>query len=142
MIDIDDIHKICGKYNIKNYSINSDGSIDVVGDVLLGNMYLKEIPLKFNKVIGNFDCSDNELTSLNNCPIEVGGWFSCSYNHLTSLESLPKNHKYELFKCYENPLKSLYGFKQNYNILYCDNKRILIKKHKRKIKIEDLLKKF
>lgn len=55
MIDIDDIHKICGKYK-KNYSINSDGSIDVVGDVLLCDMYLEEILIKFNNVSGYFNC--------------------------------------------------------------------------------------
>lgn len=28
-----DIHSICKKYGIKNYSINEDGSIDVDGNV-------------------------------------------------------------------------------------------------------------
>ena len=139
MIDIDNIHKICRKYYIMNYSINSDGSIDVVGDVLLCDIYLKEIPLNFNKVSGHFDCSDNELTSLKNCPIEVGEYFNCNNNKLTSLENAPT--KSLTFDCFGNPLKSLYGFKQNYNILYCNNKRKLIKKHKRKIKIENLLNK-
>ncbi len=139
MIDIDNIHKICRKYYIMNYTINLDGSVDINGDVLLCDMYLKEIPLKFNKVSGHFDCSDNELTSLKNCPIEVGEYFNCNNNKLTSLENAPT--KSLTFDCFGNPLKSLYGFKQNYNILYCNNKRKLIKKHKRKIKIENLLNK-
>ena len=32
-----DIDSICRKYNIRNYIINSDGSIDVDGDVNLYN---------------------------------------------------------------------------------------------------------
>ena len=31
------IHDICKRYNIKNYTINPDGSIDVNGDVDLYN---------------------------------------------------------------------------------------------------------
>ena len=34
------IHDICKKYNIKNYSINTDGSIDVDGNVDLSNQKL------------------------------------------------------------------------------------------------------
>ncbi len=32
-MNIQKIHNICKKYDIENYSINSDGSIDVDGDV-------------------------------------------------------------------------------------------------------------
>ena len=35
-----EIHKICKSYEIENYSINSDGSIDVDGDVRLPNKKL------------------------------------------------------------------------------------------------------
>ncbi len=31
----EDIDKICKKYSIKNYTINTDGSIDVDGDMLI-----------------------------------------------------------------------------------------------------------
>ena len=99
MIDIDNIHKICRKYYIMNYTINLDGSVDVKGDVLLCDMYLKEIPLKFNKVSGHFDCSDNELTSLKNCPNKVNKYFRCSYcPKLESLEGCPKKVS-EVFYC-------------------------------------------
>ena len=42
-----DIDSICKKYNITNYTINSDGSIDVDGDVNLSNRGLTKLPLKF-----------------------------------------------------------------------------------------------
>jgi hypothetical protein len=86
----DEIDQVCKKYKIRNYSINSDGSIDVDGDVLF-DAFLTLLPsmLKFNKVSGNFDCSGNELISLVGCPTEVGGDFYCTNNRLTSLEGCP-----------------------------------------------------
>ncbi len=77
-----EIHKICKSYEIENYSINSDGSIDVDGDVRLPNKKLIKLPIKFNKVSGSFDCSWNNLISLENSPIEVGGDFICDLNRL------------------------------------------------------------
>ncbi len=90
---ISDIDTICKKYNITNYTINVDGSIDVDGDVDLTNLNLKlsNLPLKFNKISGDFHCYDSELTSLKGCPKSVGGNFSCDSNELTSLEGCPKS---------------------------------------------------
>jgi hypothetical protein len=56
-----EIHDICKKYNITNYTINSDGSIDVNGSVYLNDKNLTELPLKFNKVSGYFYINDNKL---------------------------------------------------------------------------------
>ena len=82
-MSVEEIHLICGKYNIKNYTINSDGSIDVEGNVNLYNTNLTKIPLKFNKVSGYFDISSNKLTSLEGSPREVYSYFDCSNNFLT-----------------------------------------------------------
>jgi hypothetical protein len=83
------ISLICEKYGIENYTINSDGSIDVNGNVFLYKKGLTELPLTFNKVTGNFDCGSNNLTTLKGCPRWIGGGFSCYDNHLTSLEFSP-----------------------------------------------------
>jgi hypothetical protein len=87
--DQNKIKRICEKYNITNYTINDDGSIDVNGNVDLDQYGLKRIPVVFNKVTGWFDCSDNNLTTLKGSPLWVGGWFSCRVNNLTSLEFSP-----------------------------------------------------
>ena len=84
-----EIHKICWKYNIRNYTINPDGSIDVDGDVLLSHKDLTKLPLTFNKVKYLFDCSSNHLTTLEGAPKEVGRSFDCSFNYLTSLKYVP-----------------------------------------------------
>ena len=66
-----EIHKICNELDIKFYTINQDGSIDVLGNVSIVKYKLNDIPIKFNKVSGYFYCGGMNLTSLNNCPIEV-----------------------------------------------------------------------
>jgi hypothetical protein len=83
------ISLICEQYNIINYTVNPDGSIDVVGDVNLSFNDLTELPLVFNKVTGYFDCGMNKLTTLKGCPRYVGDYFSCINNQLTSLEFSP-----------------------------------------------------
>ena len=83
------IHEICKQYEIENYTINGDGSIDVNGEVNLCFNDLTELPLIFNKITGDFDCGNNRLTSLKGSPRWVGGYFNCSLNNLTSLEFSP-----------------------------------------------------
>ena len=78
------------KYNIVNYTINNDGTIDVDGDVDLSFSLLGEIPFKFNKVEGNFYCFRNKLKSLEGCPNYIGGAFNCSFNELISLKGCPE----------------------------------------------------
>ena len=101
------IKKICKRYNITNYTINGDGSIDVFGDVDLSFKNLIEFPLTFNKVTGYFYCNNNKLTSLKGCPRWVGGFF-CSNNNLTSLEFSP-DYVDELFYCIHNDLTDNYS---------------------------------
>ena len=103
-----DIDSICERYGITNYTIRPDGVVDVDGGVHLYSKNLTKLPLKFGKVSGAFDCSDNELTSLSGCPSEVGGRFDCSNNKLTSLEHCPSEVG-GYFNCSYNKLISLYG---------------------------------
>jgi hypothetical protein len=84
------IHDICKQYNITNYTVNTDGSIDVNGLVWLSDKGLTELPLNFNRVAGYFSCSSNNLTSLKGCPRWIGGFFNCSVNNLTNLEFSPE----------------------------------------------------
>lgn len=92
---------------IDDYYINEDGSIDVDGNVKFSEKmdFVKELPLKFNKVSGDFDCSKLSLESLKGSPIEVGGTYDCSYNQLSKLEHLPKKAGCFVF---DNTVESLY----------------------------------
>ena len=100
--------EICRKYNIKNYTINPDGSIDVDGDVDLYGKGLTELPLRFNKVSGNFCCYVNKLTTLKGSPKWVGDGFFCFENYLTSLEFGPE-YVGGYFGCTDNDLTDLIG---------------------------------
>ena len=87
-----DIEAWCNEMDIQNYTINSQGEIDVNGDVDLAGKDFKELPYKFGKVGGCFDIGANkDLISLKNCPNEVGWYFSCGFcPKLDSLEGCPK----------------------------------------------------
>ena len=76
-------------YNVENYTINDDLSVDVAGDVNLSGMGLSSIPIKFGIVVGNFNCNYNRLSSLESCLISVCGNFNCSYNNLQNLIGCP-----------------------------------------------------
>jgi hypothetical protein len=104
---VDSIESICKRYNIENYTINEDGSIDVDDDVRIYGFPITKLPLKFGRVTGYFDCRNNQLTSLEGSPKEVGGSFYCAENQLTSLEGSPKVVR--SFGCYNNQLTNLIG---------------------------------
>ena len=90
--NIENIKAWCDEMKIKNYIINSQGEIDVDGNVDLEGIDITELPYKFRRVIGYFSvrCCEN-LTSLKNCPTYIGRSFNCSYcSQLDSLEGCPK----------------------------------------------------
>jgi len=76
------IESICQEYDIQNYTINSDGTVDVDGIVDLSRRNLSKLHLKFGRVTGNFYCYNNKLTTLEGCPKVVGGEFYCYDNPL------------------------------------------------------------
>ena len=95
-----EVHNLCMKYNINNYTINDDMSISVEGDVNLPHKNLKSLPIKFKEVGGYFYCYNNQLTSLEYCPETVDGDFSCSNNQLTSLKYCPETVGGDFFCSY------------------------------------------
>jgi hypothetical protein len=117
------IRKICKEYKIKNYTINNDLSIDVDDSVGFFSEGLVKMPLKFNRVSGNFNCSSNYLTSLLGCPQWVGSDFACSGNKIDSLEFFPKFIGGGIY-VYNNKLTSLKGIPKNINYIDCDNNKI------------------
>ena len=82
----------------------------VIGFVCLDGGKWTEIPewLKNVEISESFDCSGNELTSLKNCPQNIGGSFYCLDNKLISLEGCLKFVGLN-FYCSRNQLTSLEG---------------------------------
>jgi len=121
-----EIKDLCSKYDIENYQIRDDGSIDVDGDVDLYNLGdLKQLPLTFNEV-GYFDCVSNNLTTLEGVPKKVHGNFRCGFNKLTSLEYSPEIVE-GIFRCeFNSHITSLEGLENTYiggilNVEVCKN---------------------
>lgn len=114
------------KYHIKNYFLNAHElygyTVSVFGSVLLSQKQLTHIAVKFDYVYGYFDCSHNNITSLEGCPKFVENTFDCSYNQLSSLQHAPLEVKRD-FICSYNQLTSLIDGPQHIygNIECCHN---------------------
>jgi hypothetical protein len=77
-------------------------------DIKLSNKDLTKLPKDLSKeVVGGFDCSYDQLTSLKGAPKKVNGFFNCNYNRLTTLEGGPK-YIGRWFSCEDNPNLSLF----------------------------------
>jgi len=95
---------------VGSYKINSNGEVDVDGDVHLKINNIHKIPVKFGEVTGDFICTFGDLTTLENCPHTVGGNFSCYSNrNLYSLRYAPKYVGGDIDATFCN-LKTLQGF--------------------------------
>ena len=99
---------ICDKYKIKDWTLNSEGLVDVNGSVELDNIKLTRLPLRFGRVSGNFWCHNNQLTTLEGAPQWVGGDFDCTWNELTILKWAPQKVGGD-FMCSRNYLTTLDG---------------------------------
>ena len=97
-------------HDIEIYTINEDLSVDVAGSVKLSvHSYSNGgLPFKFGSISGNFDCSGNQLSFLENFPYEVLGDFYCGDNYLTSLLGCP-DKVMGCFCCENNSITSLVG---------------------------------
>jgi hypothetical protein len=96
--------EFCERY-LENYTINSDNTIDVDGNVYLSKTLgdMKILPVKFGRVSGYFSCRYNKLTTLEGCPNYVGNYFYYDNNELTSLKGIEKCEIIGDFCCYDNP---------------------------------------
>jgi hypothetical protein len=97
----------CMKLHLYGYTINEDNTVDI-GTVDISSKDLDEIPIRFGIVDESFECHDNNLTTMKNCPIKVGWHFNCEHNKLISLQGVPKEIV-GWFSCTSNNLTSLKG---------------------------------
>ena len=101
--NFDKIGDICQKYNIRDYTITTDGIVNVDNDVYLQSRALSQFPLKLGKINGSFDCSDNCLITLIGGPNEVKGDYCCDQNKLLDVYGFPK-YFYGRVGIEENPV--------------------------------------
>lgn len=104
------IHTICNKYNITDYKINDDLSVDVNRSVNLYERNLTKLPLQFRNVTGDFDISRNySLECLSGCPSYVGGDFYCNFTAIKDLVGSPRIIDGDFSCCNVKSLVSLTG---------------------------------
>jgi hypothetical protein len=121
--DKHEIWRVLDALNIRNYTIKSDLTVDVMGNVSISYKNLRVIPVQFREVTGDFWCGSNQLTSLEGAPQSVGGSFDCSNNQLTSLEGAPQKVGGH-FYCNSNKLTSLKGAPQSVGDYFeCSNNK-------------------
>ena len=109
-----EIEKVCRSLKIRKFQI-VDGLVNVLGDVdisgrKLSGRKLTKIPVKFGRVGGYFNCSNNQLTHLEGGPRSVGGYFNCHNNQLASFRGIPEYslNEEETFYCNGNPIYEIY----------------------------------
>ena len=95
-------------HNISKFRIKEEKVVDVYEDVIISDINLFSIPIKFGKVLGNFDCSMNSLKNLKGSPRIVEGGFYCDRNQLKNLEGCPEKVGGE-FWCNENYIMNFSG---------------------------------
>ena len=106
-----DIELWLKRHEIRNYTVvKQQGQlvVNVAGSVEIRRAGIKEIAVQFGEVVGDFDCSINELSSLKGSPRTVKGNFYCTSNQLTTLEHGPLKVT-ESYYCFGNKLISLAG---------------------------------
>jgi hypothetical protein len=89
--------------------VNSEGLVDVKESFWCRDQGLEDfLGIRFGKVRETFNCSSNQLRTLEGAPSEVGGDFLCRGNQLRTLEGAPSEVG-GVFYCDRNPLISLEG---------------------------------
>jgi hypothetical protein len=99
---------------------------NIDGNVYLGNLFLKELPdLSQISIYGEFDCSNNRLTSLVGSPYKVTTGFYCNNNKLKNLIGAPKiGTEFMNFYCNNNELETLNGSPNEVYFFNCSNNRL------------------
>jgi len=112
------------------YAKQPDGSILVIGDLDISGRGLTKLPnLSSVKVVGNFYCHKNKLSSLEHAPQSVGGNFYCFDNQLTSLMGAPHTVGDD-FLCNKNKLSSLEHAPQSVGgDFYCFDNQLTLLEH-------------
>ena len=119
------------KYNIKNYKINKDNTIDAI-DVYLRRYPESELPsyIQFRNIVGSFSIYGSKLNTLKGCPKEVGVDFNCcDCKLLQTLKYAPEKVGRGFYCAGCDSLKTLEGAPKevgrNFNCEFCKNLKSL-----------------
>jgi len=107
-------------------TLNPDGTYSCEGDVIFYGMNLTRLYVRFKEVKGRFDCSLNDLITLEGAPERVGKMFNCSRNKLVTLEGGPEKVG-GYFDCSHNELETLKGAPEIVEeAFYCSRNKLVM----------------
>jgi hypothetical protein len=129
MNDVDHIDYFLKTIMVDNYIIHDDFSVSVYQNLNISNMKLKEIPIKFRYVLGDFNCSFNFLTTLKGCPKKIDGNFNCTRNELTSIDYPPKVIEKDAYFLINNINSFDFPFNNVGGLIYMDGDIFINKNH-------------
>lgn len=110
------LDKVCANKCV--WKQDADGKVNLSGEFNASSMDLRDLlGIEFGEILGDFDISDNNLTSLKGCPQKVEGSFNCSLNFLNTLKGGPisVSNKYI---CSNNSLFNLDFIAQDFYSLF------------------------
>ena len=111
MVDKKEIMRLLRYYfaTTGKITISDEGLVSCNGYVILRQGTKHErLPVAFDRVDGNFHCTNNYLTTLEGAPNSVSGDFACYNNQLTFLKHAPNSVGGD-FYCGSNDLTTLEG---------------------------------
>jgi hypothetical protein len=123
---IDWLNKCSG--GSESWTLNPEtGLVDVMSNFDCSSQNLTDFKgVRFGQIVGDFpfNCSHNQLSSLDGSPQSVGGDFFCNNNQLSSLDGAPQSVG-KGFYCSDNQLRTLEGAPQSVggNFL-CNNNQL------------------
>ena len=129
MINKELIELFCEEFNIKNYYINEDYSINVYQNVVLDNFIGSSSPIKLNKVIGYFSCSKSNIKSFKNFPNFINENIYFQGNIIENFHGFPKTVRGRIV-LWGSTIKSLDGYNGSIKRLNIEDKEKLIIKLK------------
>ena len=109
MVNTEVVNPLLKKYFtiLGDVTIQPDHVVDIKGQIQLKKK-VKQLPVQFDRVSGDFLCQNKSLTTLIGAPRHVGGDFICYENAFTTLQGAPDYVKGS-FSCGANKLVSLEG---------------------------------
>jgi hypothetical protein len=121
----DVVDNFCRHYDIENYTILADGSVDVDGDVSIDGYKNDNLPFKFNIIDGDFMISHSDVNDVSMFPKKVNYGFYCNVNKLTSCVGITQDVGDDFYICSNEELHSLMGVPKRINGTFsCDGMRI------------------
>lgn len=115
----------CDRKGLEGYLIQEDLTVDVEGSINLRSKGLSSFPVKFDRVRGDFFCSENYiLKSLKGSPNIVDGTFDCSRTPITTLEGItPIVGSIDCTKCKElTSLHNIHKMVKEMRTITCETK--------------------